>query len=252
MNTHLRILLILLLSGLVSFQLVAQDEPVDLPMVYKIKQEGLQRSKVMDIAFYLTDVAGPRLTNSPGYDRAAEWAKEEFEKWGLKNVALESWGEFGKGWENQKLYVAMTSPYYQPLIAAAKAWTPGTKGKVKGELVYLEINSEEDFDKYRGKIKGKAVLLKPSSEIETSFEADASRLTDEELDDMAKQPMGRRSGNRRYSPERIAEWRKLRALREKVNAFLAFEGASLIIQGCERKRRNPLYRRRTWLQNQCR
>ena len=212
----------------------AQDEPVDLGMVYKIKQEGLQKSKVMDIAFYLTDVTGPRLTNSPGYDRAAEWVKSEFEKWGLENISLEPWGEFGKGWENQKLYVAMTKPYYQPLIAASKAWTPGTKGKVKGEVVYLEVNKEEDLEKYRGKLKGKTVLLRPSSSVETSFEADASRLTEEELDKMSKQPMGR-TGGRRYSPERIAQWRKQRKLREKINAFLVFEEAALIIQGVRGK-----------------
>src|SRR5215831_10269097 len=91
----------------------AQD---DTEIVSKIKQEETDRSKVMDIAHQLTDVSGPRLTNSPGFMRAANWAKNEFSSWGLINAQLEPWGEFGKGWEQEKCYVAMVSPYYQPLI----------------------------------------------------------------------------------------------------------------------------------------
>ena len=85
----------------------------------------------MDIAFHLTDVNGPRLAGSPGYTKAANWAKTELEKWGLENAALEPWGEFGRGWELQKSYVAMTAPYYKPMIAYPKTWTKGTKGLKK-------------------------------------------------------------------------------------------------------------------------
>ena len=38
------------------------EEPVDLDAIYRIKDEGLNRSEVMEIASYLTDVYGPRLT----------------------------------------------------------------------------------------------------------------------------------------------------------------------------------------------
>ena len=69
--------LLLTLGLFWSMPLFAQEEPVDYNMVYKIKQEGLNNSEVMDIAFYLTDVSGPRLTNSPGYARAANWVKGE-------------------------------------------------------------------------------------------------------------------------------------------------------------------------------
>ena len=49
-----------------------QDRP-DLDAVYRIKEEGFQRSKVMEITSYLTDIHGPRLTNSPGIKAAANW-----------------------------------------------------------------------------------------------------------------------------------------------------------------------------------
>ena len=48
-----------------------QAERVDLTAIYKIKAEGLQRSRVMEIMSWLTDVYGPRLTNSPGSARQA-------------------------------------------------------------------------------------------------------------------------------------------------------------------------------------
>ena len=227
-----KLLITLTILSLGFLSLNAQEEHVDLEMVYQIKREGLQNSQVMKTAMYLTDVAGPRLTNSPGYDRAANWTKDQLTEWGLKDARLEAWGEFGKGWENKKFYIAMTAPYYQPLIAAPKAWTPGTKGLVKGEIVYLDIDSEEDLGKYKGKVKGKIVLLKPNLEMDAGFEADANRFTDEELDNMAQQPMSSRG---RYSPARIAEWRKLRALNSKISAFLSVEGAAVAIKGVRGK-----------------
>ena len=98
------------------------QEKLDLEMIKKIRNEGTVNSKVMDIAFHLTDVNGPRLSASPGLMKASNWAKDELTKWGLVNAALEPWGEFGKGWELRKCYLAMTAPYYKPMIAFPKTW----------------------------------------------------------------------------------------------------------------------------------
>src|SRR5215831_17325413 len=125
-------ILLLLTFGLSSF---AQDAD----MISKIRKEGLENSKVMDIAFHLTDASGPRLTSSPGFFRAANWAKDELAKWGLVNAALEPWGEFGKGWELQKSYVAMTAPYYKPLIAFPKTWTKGTNGLQTADVMVVTL-----------------------------------------------------------------------------------------------------------------
>src|SRR5687767_1585036 len=78
------------------------QEPVDLQAIYKIKEEGLQRSKVMDITSYLTDVYGPRLTGSPNIRAAGEWVVKEMQGWGLANARLETWGPFGRGWTNDR------------------------------------------------------------------------------------------------------------------------------------------------------
>ncbi|HEX7173966.1 MAG TPA: hypothetical protein VF240_01605, partial [Pyrinomonadaceae bacterium] len=66
--------------------------------VERIKDEGLNRSQVMQTLSYLTDVIGPRLTNSPQMKRANEWTRDTLTKWGLQNAKLEAWGPFGRGW----------------------------------------------------------------------------------------------------------------------------------------------------------
>src|SRR5882672_3753189 len=89
---------------LVSLPLSAQwpaTEKIDLDAIYKIKEECLQRSKVMEIESYLTDVYGPRLTNSPYFREAGDWAMNTMKGWGLTNVHLETW-RFGRGWQNQR------------------------------------------------------------------------------------------------------------------------------------------------------
>src|SRR4029077_11910870 len=75
-------------------------EKLDLDAIYRIKDEGLQRSKVMEIESYLTDVYGPRLTGSPNIKEAADYAQKTMKEWGLQNVRLESF-PFGRGWQNQ-------------------------------------------------------------------------------------------------------------------------------------------------------
>ena len=51
-------------------------EPIYYDAIYRIKDEALNRSQVMETLSYLTDVHGPRLTNSPNMRAAADWAKK--------------------------------------------------------------------------------------------------------------------------------------------------------------------------------
>lgn len=173
---------------LFSFAAVASaQEKLDLDVVNKIKKEGTDNSKVMNIAFHLTDVSGPRLTASPGYTRAANWAREELTKMGLVNAALEPWGEFGKGWQQERCYIAMTAPYYQPMIAVPRAWTGSTPGKkpVTGEIVLVKAKDTTELLQYVGKLKGKVVMTWSPIQLKPSFEADANRFADTSLDKMA-------------------------------------------------------------------
>ena len=218
----------ILLFLFVSTGLTIAQENIDYDALNKIKEEGLNNSKMEEIAFYLTDYSGPRLTNSPGLTTASEWAIEKMQEWGMVNAQQEPWGEFGKGWNVEKSYVAMTKPYYMPFIAIPKAWTNGTKGLIKGEVVAIDIKSEEDFSKYEGKLKGKIVLIADDYDASATFEADGSRYTDEELKEMEKYPSAASS---RYTPEWIAAYRKRRALQTQINDFIASQKPALIITG---------------------
>ena len=154
----------------------------------KIKQEGLKNSQVMNIAFHLTDESGPRLTNSPGFLRAANWAKDELTRMGLVNATLEPWGDFGKGWEQTRCYVAMTAPYYVPMIAIPRAWTGSTPGKkmINSDVILIKAkDSAELYQKYAGALKGKIVMLYSRDTLKPSFEPDGVRFSHEALDKMA-------------------------------------------------------------------
>ncbi len=114
-----------------------QAERVDLNAIYQIKDEGFQRSRVMEIMSWLTDVYGPRLTNSPGFRKAGDWAVKEMTSWGLVNVKLQPFGPFGRGWANDKFYMMATTPGGSlPVIGYPQAWTSSTNGVVSGDAVY--------------------------------------------------------------------------------------------------------------------
>jgi len=166
---------------LVACLAMAQEEKLDADMIQKIRKEGLSNSKVMDIVFYLTEVSGPRLNNSPGYLRAANWAKSELTKFGLEEAKLEPWGDWGKGWELQKSYIAMTAPYYKPLIAFPKTWTSSTKGLQNAEVIIITAKDSIALLSFKGKLKGKLLLVQPLDTLKPTFKADASRYSEEDL-----------------------------------------------------------------------
>src|SRR5688572_27003716 len=97
--------LLLALSLAPEFLIGQTRDAPDLDAVYKIKDEGFQRSAVMDVLGYLTDIHGPRLTNSPNIKAAATWTMTRMVEWGLVNVKREPWGPFGRGWSNEKFYL---------------------------------------------------------------------------------------------------------------------------------------------------
>src|SRR5882672_9535841 len=138
--------------AIVSSPLVAQ-EAVDLDAVHRIREEALQNSQVMEHLFYLTDVSGSRLTNSPGFFNAADWVVKQLGEWGI-SAHQEKWGPYGRGWTFTRFSAHMLEPQAAPLIGAPLAYTPGTNGPVTGEPMIVAINNEGDFNKYKGMLKG--------------------------------------------------------------------------------------------------
>jgi carboxypeptidase Q len=158
----------------------------DTSAIGKFEEEGLQDSHIMEVISYLSDVYGPRLTNSPNIREAGEYAVKTLSSWGLANVREEPWGPFGRGWSNELFEASEVSPRHFPLIAYPKPWTSGTGGFMTAEAVYAKIEKDEDFDAFRGKLKGKFVMTAPLRPVEAQFEPPAHRFTDKELEDMAQ------------------------------------------------------------------
>jgi carboxypeptidase Q len=177
------------------------QERVDLGVVNRIKTEAFDHSKVMDHLYQITEVHGPRLTWSSGYQDAANWAVAELQRMGVQNVHLEKWAPGGRGWTLQQSSVELLEPRYQELTAVPLAWSSATSGPVTGELVlapfsgsfrdgpkkYAEAMASYQA-KWAGKLRGKIVLLSapqvPGPQIRPQFH----RYTAAELADMANAP----------------------------------------------------------------
>ncbi len=181
-------------------QVAAAAERVDLDAIYRIKEEGLERSQVMETAWYLTEVHGPRLTNSPNLRAASAWATKRLTEWGLSNVREAAWGPFGRGWVNERFTANVVSPTPWPVLAYPRAWTPGTDGVVVGDAVLAVIAREDDFKKFEGKLKGKIVLTQNPPDVRALFTPLGRRFTEQELSDMQSQPVTARRGGPPATP----------------------------------------------------
>jgi hypothetical protein len=197
--------------------LAQQQEKVDLNVIHKLKTAefggggggggrgggggGGQRGglvPVMNTMYELTDHYGPRLTNSPQFRRAGDWAVQTLKEWGLSNVHLEKWSTTAGGrggsipsWEMKHYSGAMVEPTYMPIIGYPQAFSGSTNGDATGEAVLASNQTAEDMAKWHGKLQGKFVLIAPStatntSALELEFPATplGHRYTDQELMDL--------------------------------------------------------------------
>jgi carboxypeptidase Q len=213
--------ILLLASGIA----VAQER-VDPDAAGRIRDAALNHSQIMNMVGYLTDIAGPRLTGSPNLKLAEEYARDKLREWGLVNAHLEAWGPFGRGWSLEGVAANMLSPGFSPLIAYPKAWSPGTNGKVRGEVVFLDAKSATDLDKYKGKLKGKIVLFSPVRRVDPLFDPPAQRQTDEQLQRLANaQPSGE-SRPFQFTPEQ----RAAEELNDRKWQLLQSENAAVVLE----------------------
>ena len=166
-----------------------RPDVADLDAIYRIKDEGLQRSEVMDTAWYLTDVYGGRLTNSPGMRAAADWAVTRLNGWGLANVQKSTWGPFGRGWVNDRVVVSEVAPLTGSIPAFARAWTPGTNGQVTSDVLLVVIDREEDFKQWEGKLAGRIILTQNPPNVPALFTPIGRRYTEQELRELDSQPV---------------------------------------------------------------
>jgi carboxypeptidase Q len=164
-----------------------QNERVDLDAIHKIKIEATQNSKVMDHLFYLTDVSGPRVTNSPGFFAAADWAVKQLREWGLE-AHQEKWGPYGRGWTYSYFSAHLIEPQYAPMIGFPMAFTPSTNGTVTADVLMVNLANDADLDRNKGKLKGKVVLLGAGRDLAMVTQAPGRRYSDTDLATIAVAP----------------------------------------------------------------
>ncbi len=210
---------------LIVVALALAEDKADLAAIYKIKDEGLNRSQVMELLSYMTDVYGPRLAGSPSLRKAGDWAMSKFKEWGLENVHAEKY-PFGRSWELKRFQAHMVEPVYTPLVGYPKAWTPGTNGVVRAEAVAVDIATEEDFQKYKGQLKGKFALAGAPRDVEAHFTPLGTRYSDEDLANLTKvlEP-----GRSPFEQMRARQGGPNRALQRKIAEFFVSEGAAAVV-----------------------
>jgi hypothetical protein len=200
-------------------------------MIARIKTEGFQNSQAMEIVSYLSDVFGPRLTNSPALKAASEWSRDRMKQWGLENSQLEVWGTFGPGWSVKKFSAEMVEPYYSTIVAYPKAWTPSTKGIVSGKPIVVEVRASADFEKYRGKLRGAIVMNGKPTSVRGGFAPDATRLSDAELEKMAESIS---PGDPKSYWDEEKDWLETLTRQREVVKFFRDEGVAVLLEASGR------------------
>jgi hypothetical protein len=170
----------------------------DLAVVGRIKTEAFESSQVMDTAEFLTDRYGPRLTASPEWREAADWAVKRLQGYGIDNVHLEKWGTPARSWSLKRASVEMLEPRYSALVAAPLAWSDVTHGAETAEVLLAPYGggrravdpaqAQAELDKFvaqwKGKLKGKIILFTPLRLPEPISKPNFQRYTNQELTDL--------------------------------------------------------------------
>ncbi len=279
--------LIGLLSLLVPLLIIAQQqtERIDLNVIHQIKTAELgggaggggggrggrgpaPRPPIMETLYNLTDRYGPRLTNSPQFRAAGDWAVGQLKEWGLSNVHLEKFatqptpseaaaaddaaanadgGGAGGGrggarraaipsWQLTGYSGAMVEPTYMPIIGYPQAWSGGTNGPLTAEAILVPpIQSMADMDKLHGKLTGKIVLTVAALDLALPTTPLAHRYTDEELNGLIPEvfPAGR--GGRGGNPGAAAMTpQEQQAFQRRQTTFWQDEGAVATITASAR------------------
>jgi Zn-dependent M28 family amino/carboxypeptidase len=266
------------LALLVPALIVAQQsqERVDLNVIHKIKTaefaggggfggggggrggRGQGGSQVMNLMYHLTDQYGPRLTNSPQFRAAGDWAVGQLKEWGLSNVHLEPWstkdiqGGAIPSWELVGYSGAMVSPTYMPIIGMPSAWTGGTNGPISADAILAQVQTPDDMEKWKGKLKGKIVLVSgPEIELPFPTTALARRYSDTDLAELVPDiipgaPSGRggrggRGGNAAFAAMANMTPEERQAMQEKLRNFFKDEGVLATITASARGESGTLF-----------
>ena len=105
----------------------------------------------------LCDDIGPRMTGTPGLQRAQEWAMRKLTSYGASAVHLEPY-DLGRPWQRGPAHARLLNANGVQLTVVQKAWTEGTPGTIRADVAVLDVKTLADFNAALPRLKGKIVL----------------------------------------------------------------------------------------------
>jgi hypothetical protein len=227
----------------------AAQERINADVNTRIRDEGINRSQVMRTLHFLSDVYGPRVTGTPSLKAAGEWAVKTMESWGMKNAHLEPWDFGHPGWTNDLAWGAITSPVRDTLVLEVVAWTPGTRGVVRGKAVNLVLPDQPTPDELtaylngaKSQVPGAIVLVGPSRFVPVNLAPPVKRSADDDVKarydpnnpNAGQRGRGQRGGGRGQQTPRPGAI-PARELGPKIDQFLAENGALVRVNDAGRE-----------------
>lgn len=160
---------LLLLTALLAPTLaLAQGSPASTPPSVSPETRAAVKELVGDIMLngeayeydrQLADTIGPRLTGSPNYMHAAEWAQTQFKQLGLSNVHTEDW-TIPATWEPESASGKILTPVEHRLHIYSMGWSPSTpRHGVEAPVLYVPALTSGVLDGLASRIKGSVVFL---------------------------------------------------------------------------------------------
>lgn len=228
-----RLTAILVACLLCSLCLIAEED-IDSDINWRIRREATENSQIMGTIHQLTDVYGPRLTGSPNFRAACDWAINQMKQWGMQNEHLERWNFDHPGWSCDRYSVRVLSPYRDILDARVIAWTPGTKGIVRTSIVQItppERPTQEKLSAYlagvKEKVRDRIVLVGAHTKVPVQFNPPNKRREDSELITLydPNNPLPPTPPKVQASPDNGPKPLEPRDLEQKIDKFLAENGA---------------------------
>ncbi len=208
-------------------------ESLDLAMYARIREEGLERSRIMEYASALFDDIGPRLTGSPNLAKANAWTRDQLTAMGCANAHLESWGDFGMGWRQNSTSVNMVTPDTAVFIAQATPWSPATHGPVIANVIAVpSLKEEKDLEAWKGKLAGKVILYGDPPRIHPDPEPLLEHYDESKLLQIYRYPLDGDMEEQHVFATDPAEFEKMFKkfkFRERVGKFFAEEHASAVL-----------------------
>ncbi len=199
----------------------------DTTTLRRIREEGLQRSHVLETALALSDLSPPRLAGSPGYLHVANWAVDRLHQWGIPTARLEAWGKATPSWVVDGYQLEMKSPWYLHLTAFPRAWSPATAGEVRAPVIVVHAAADSDLAVLHGRLRGKIVLNGALRLLQPPESTVVHRFSELELDSLVRLTD---PGEPRTPAGDIEPWIAILAWHRRWSAFLRAEGAVGLIE----------------------